>query len=44
VEKDKIVNHIYRRRESGRGFSIVVMLKEQNCHGFPTLKVALDTL
>jgi len=25
VEKDKIVNHIYRRRESGRGFSIVVI-------------------
>jgi 6-phosphofructokinase 1 len=25
VEKDKIVNHIYRRRESGRGFSIIVV-------------------
>jgi len=38
VEKDKIVNHIYRRRESGRGFSIVVIAEGANCHGFPTLK------
>jgi len=44
VEKDKIVNHIYRRRESGRGFSIVVIAEGAKLPWLSNTEGGVDTL
>ncbi|WP_018962996.1 6-phosphofructokinase [Coprothermobacter platensis] len=41
VEKEKIVDHIYRRRESGRGFSIVVVAEGTKLPWLPQSEVGV---